>query len=54
MNQSQETPRMNQYEMVLAMTEYIRQNPDAPLSSKLKQCKSQSEQVLLFSALIVS
>ena len=44
-------PRMNQYELVLAMTEYIRQNPDALLSTKLKLCKSQSEQVLLFSPL---
>jgi hypothetical protein len=52
MNQAPKLPKMNQYEMVLAMTEYIRQNPDAPLSSKLKQCKSQSEQVLLFSTLI--
>ena len=42
----------NQYELVLAMTQYIRQNPDADLSLKLKQCTHQSEQVKLFAAFI--
>jgi hypothetical protein len=34
--------------MILAMAEYLRQHPDALLSKKLKQCKSQSEQIKLF------
>jgi len=38
----------NQYELVLAMALFIRQNPDDPLVLKLKQCRSQSEQNALF------
>ena len=33
----------NQYEMVLAMALFIRQNPDDQLVLKLKQCKSQED-----------
>lgn len=45
------TERLNQYELVLAMTEYIRQNPDSPAVLKLKQCKGQAEQFAVFSSI---
>lgn len=35
--------------MVLMMAEYIRKNPDSPLTSKIKGCKDQTEQFALFS-----
>jgi len=31
------------------MAEYIRKNPDSPLTSKIKGCKDQTEQFALFS-----
>jgi hypothetical protein len=45
------TERLNQYELVLAMTKYIRQNPDSPFTLRLKQCKGQAEQFAIFESL---
>jgi len=39
---------LNQYELVLASTEYIRQNPDAALTKKLTACVHQSDLMKLF------
>ena len=39
---------LNQYELVLAMTNFIRLNPGHPVNSKLKQCKTQLEQMQIF------
>jgi hypothetical protein len=43
-----EPKSINQYDLILAMAEYIRQHPDALLSKQIKQCKSQSDQIKLF------
>lgn len=42
---------MNQYDMILTMSQYIRQNPTSQLSKDIKQCKSQSEQIILMNKL---
>lgn len=39
---------LNQYELVLASTEYIRQNPDADLTKKLTACVHQSDLMKIF------
>jgi len=41
----------NQYEMVLAMSLFIRQNPDDPRVLELKQCRSQEDQFKIFEKL---
>ena len=41
--------KINQYELVLGMAQFIRKYPDDPIVQELKQCKSQSDQFVLFS-----
>lgn len=43
---------LNQYDLVLAMTAWIRKNSDDPRVSELKRCKCQSEQMALFKTII--
>jgi hypothetical protein len=43
-------PVTNQYELCLIMAEFIRQNPKSELAKKLKACKTQAEQIIVFNA----
>ena len=45
--------RINQYEMVLGMTQFIRANPDAVLVKQLKECTQQATQMEIFSRYLV-
>ena len=38
----------NQYDLVLAMAQFIRKNPDSPTSKRLKECKNQADQESIF------
>lgn len=40
--------KLNQYELILAMTQYMRQDPNDPLVAKLKACTQQSVQMNIF------
>lgn len=43
---------MNQYQLALAITEWIRQNPDDYRVKELKQCTQQADQFKMFEEIV--
>ena len=43
---------INQYDYILAITAWMRKNPNDPRCAQIKQCKSQSEQFEVFKTII--